>query len=192
MTARTRNYRAEYEHRIARGLGRGLSRSQARGHPKTAEATAVPRIPTKSDQRRLEAGLRALKSGKSLTESARSVHVAPERLRRYIGQAGFVERRGRKWIIGPDRRRRVMFLYSGGEVHTVTVDLATASEIGEYLAAVKHFLETNQPLYLSPFRGKSITDVTGKRYQLETDPNTLYRLDTTAGDAFEDIYRIVA
>lgn len=37
---RQRNYKAEYARRIASGLRRGLSRSQARGHPRMYEPSA--------------------------------------------------------------------------------------------------------------------------------------------------------
>lgn len=37
MARRHRDYRAEYERRIQRGLARGFSRSQARGHPRRQE-----------------------------------------------------------------------------------------------------------------------------------------------------------
>jgi hypothetical protein len=193
MNRGPRDYRAEYTRRIARGLARGLSRSQARGHPKPSEALARgPRLRYDPDlYRRLEEGLKALRSGKSLTTSARTVRVAPERLRRYVSDSGIVERRGRKWIVGPDDRKRDTRIYSNGEAYTVTVDVDTAAEIGRYLAAVRQFLATNDPTPLAPFHGRSITDLAGRRHPLETDPNALYRLDATGEDSFEDVYRII-
>src|SRR5438067_2241255 len=38
-----RDHRAAYKRRIARGLAKGLTRSQARGHPKAAERHASPK-----------------------------------------------------------------------------------------------------------------------------------------------------
>ncbi len=195
MSRKPRNYRAEYLRRIERGLARRLTRSQARGHPKPHEAAIRPvKSPEKSVliyDARLEAGLHALRSGKSLAESARSIHVSPERLRRYAIRTRMVKRRGRKWIVGPDRRRRRMLLYSNGEAITVTVRPDAAHEIGAYMSAVGRFLASNDPAFLAPFRRKWITDTSGKAHPFETDPNTLYELEGTGAETFEDVYRIV-
>jgi hypothetical protein len=191
MTKRSRDYKAEYAKRISRGLGQGLSRSQARGHPKPREAPKrVSAKPPKFD-RRLEEGFRALKSGQNLTQSAKSVHVSPERLRRYIAEAGIAHRQGRRWIIGPDTRPRIMRMFSDGEIIVVTVNPAEATNIGKYLSAVGHFLNSNDPEFLTFFERESVIDITGKAHPFETDPNALYRLDATGGGSFEDIYRIV-
>ena len=191
MTTRSRDYKAEYAKRIARGLDQGLSRSQARGHPKPREAPKrVSAKPPKFD-RRLEGAFRALKGGQNLTKSARSVHVSPERLRRYIVESGIAHRQGRRWVIGPDTRPRIMRMFSDGEIIVVTVDPEEAAKIGGYLSAVGHFLNSNDPGFLKPFASESVTDITGETHSFETDPNALYRLDVTGGGSFEDIYRIV-
>lgn len=85
-----------------------------------------------------------------------------------------------------------MLAYSQGEAIVVTVKPTAARLIGEYMSAVGHFLETNNPAPLSPFRGKSFADAAGKRHPLETNPNTLYQLADTGAATFEDVYRIVA
>ena len=190
MSRRPRDYRAEYARRIGRGAMRGLSRSQARGHPRQTEAPLRIKMPAFS--RQLEAGLRAIKSGQSLSEAARSVHVAPERLRRYLAASGIAEKRGGRWTVGPDDTRiRQMLLYSQGAPMVVNVTPAEADIIGRYMAAVGRFLESNDPAYLDPFVGEAVTDTAGHRYPLETDPNALYRLDASGGETFEDVYRIV-
>lgn len=190
MSRRPRDYRAEYARRIARGAMRGLSRSQARGHPRQAEAPL--RIKRPAFSRQLEAGLRAIKSGQSLSEAARSVHVAPERLRRYLAASGIAKKRGGRWTVGPDDTRiRQMLLYSQGAPMVVSVTPTEADIIGRYMAAVGRFLESNDPAYLAPFAGEAVTDTDGHRHPLETDPNALYRLDATGGETFEDVYRIV-
>ncbi len=200
MSQRNRDYKAEYARRIARGQVQGLSRSQARGHPralepskrsiskssKPAQAAKAPKF-----DRRLEEGFRALRDGQTLTASARSVHVSPERLRRYVAETGMAERQGKRWIIGPDVRPRIMKMFSRGEIEHVTVDPDEARLIGAYHSAVGRFLETNDPAALTMFAGHSVTDVKGKTHPFETDPNTLYQLSETGGDSFEDVYRIV-
>jgi hypothetical protein len=191
MTKPTRDYKAEYAKRIARGLSQGLSRSQARGHPKPREIQKrVSAKPPKFD-RRLEEGFKALRNGQTLAQSAKSVHVSPERLRRYIAETGIAHRQGRRWIIGPDTRPRIMRMFSDGEVIVVTVDPLEASIVGKYLDAVGDFLNSNNPGFLRIFVDESVTDINGKTHPFETDPNVLYRLDATGGGSFEDVYRIV-
>ena len=200
MSERGRDYKAEYARRIARGQAQGLSRSQARGHPRPLEPTkqAIAKAgksgqlvkPIKFD-RRLEDGFRALRDGQTLTTSAKSVRVSPERLRRYVAETGMARREGRRWIIGPDGRPRIMQMFSNGEVRTVTVNPDEARLVGAYHSAVGHFLSTNDPAFLQFFEGQSVTDTTGKTHPFETNPNALYRLDSTGGDSFEDVYRIV-
>lgn len=61
-----------------------------------------------------------------------------------------------------------------------------------YDAAVARFLQTNDPAFLAPFAGRSVSDVTGRSYPFETDPNKLYRIAQTDSCKFEDVYRVVA
>ncbi len=203
--SKSRDYRAEYRRRIARGLERGFTRSQARGHPKPREALihlvhrtasarrpAPTRKPSVKFDRQLEAGLQALRSGGSLTQSAHSVHVSPERLRRYALRSGTLRHQGSRWLPRSDKRPRQMLVYSNGEAIVVTVKPAVARHIGEYMSAVGHFLDTNSPAPLATFHEKSFTDAAGKRHPFETDPNTLYQLADTGSATFEDVYRIVA
>lgn len=191
MSGRKRDYKAEYARRIARGQSRGLSRSQARGHPKPSEATARKQPAAPVYNRQLEDGLREIQRGKTLTAAAREVRVAPERLRRYLVGSGIAEKQGRFWAIGPDTRRREMLLFSDGGAIAVTVNPAQAELIGRYMAAVHRFLESNDPVFITPFAGESVTDITGRSHPFETDPNELYRLAETGSSTFEDVYRIV-
>ncbi|WP_156807872.1 hypothetical protein [Henriciella marina] len=46
----------------------------------------------------------------------------------------------------------------------------------KFMSAVGRFLNTNDPLQLKGFQGKSVTDVSGKRHPLETSPNRLYEI----------------
>src|SRR5438045_2741402 len=74
MARQKRDYRADYQRRIARGLSKGLTRSQARGHPKPAEQYVAPH---RAASRKLEAGVAALRKSKNLTAAARQAKVAP-------------------------------------------------------------------------------------------------------------------
>lgn len=191
MTARSRNYKTEYARRIARGLNKGLSRSEARGHARAAELSIRQPATRPTYSRQLEAGLREIKGGQSLTAAAREIRVSPERLRRYVVQSGIAQKQGQRWKLGTDTRRRVMLFYSEGEPIIATVGLPEAEEIGRYMAAVGEFLGSNDPTFLVPFDGKGILDAAGNYHPFETNPNELYRLVETGSSTFEDVYRVI-
>jgi hypothetical protein len=193
LMARSRNYAAEYARRIQKGRTRGLSTRQARGHPGTGESHVSSRAATPRYNPRLEEGLKGLRDGKSLKASARSAHVAPERLRAYIAQTGVVEKEHRRWVVKVDDRLRVVPIFSKGQNIEIRVrGYEPAREAGAYMAAVKQFLATNDRSLLGPFEGQSVLDVTGKRHPFETRPNVLYRLHAAGTEPYEQIYRIVA
>ena len=190
-----RDYKAEYARRMAKGLAQGLTRNQARGHPGIGERP-VSRLqepsPSPAYDPRLEEGLRAMLQGKRLREAARYAHVAPERLRHYIGQSQFAKKERGRWMFRHDQIIRRMLIYSNGQAFEIQVKGSeSASLIGRYMSAVGRFLETNDASMLSPFRGVRVTDANGRRYVLETRPNVLYRLAESGDATFEQIYRIV-
>lgn len=188
---RKRNYKSEYLRRINLGLLQGRSRSQARGHPKAKETHAIARRAMELEEHQLQVGLRRLRDGKSLTETARELGISPERFRRQLNASGVAVKRGSTWQVREDAPRQ-MPLYSNGRQIVITVpDLDTAGMVGSYWNAVKQLLWNNEPDYLEPFAGKSVIDTAGKAHPFETDPNTLYRLSLTGTETFEQVYRIV-
>jgi hypothetical protein len=90
-----RDYKAEYAHRIARGSARGLSRSQARGHPKVAE-TPVWSAGRSLEDARIQLALRALRRERTFAKAAKTAKVSPERLRKYAIERGLIEKAGRR------------------------------------------------------------------------------------------------
>jgi hypothetical protein len=189
VTRKQRDYEAEYRRRLARGLAKGLSRSQARGHPRATEPYLSPKVP---GYRKLEQGVAALRKTKSLSAAARQAKLAPERLRRYLGDLDFVEKRRGRWFVGEDKRLRTALLYTDGrELRVVVEGYEPAAMVGSYRNAVGEFLRTNDPAHLAPFVGRRVTDYSGKTYTFETRPNVLYRLDAAGGDTFEQVYKLV-
>lgn len=189
---RKRDYKAEYARRIARGLKRGFSRAQSRGHPKIIERHIARPATQPEYSPELELGLRGLRRGKSLTASAREFGVSPERLRRYLNNAGVIRKQKGRWIAATDIRSRQILIFSEGEARTITVaDYETASLIGRYLSAVGRFMSSNDPSHLAPFEGEFVTDVRGRTSIFETRPNVLYRLSAAETETFEQVYRIV-
>lgn len=187
--ARQRNYKAEYERRIANAAKRGLSRSQARGHARAGEAHVKPR-PVKSDER-LEAALKLLRQTGHQGRAAKEAGVSAERFRRFLRSNSLAQRQGREWHVTDNRHRR-MTVITGGESGELTLrDYEQSSLNGRHLAAVGTFLRSNDIDLLSPFQGRSVIDAGGQAHFLETDPNTLYRLAHAGSEVFHEIYRLV-
>ena len=186
--ARTRDYKAEYRRRLANAAKRGLSRSQARGHPKPGEKRL--RRSKRNDQARLEEAYGAMRQTENLSAAARAYKIAPERLRAYVKEKGLVERSGSRWIF-TDARARTMTVWSQGEI--IERDLAgfdQASLNGRHLAAIKAFLYTNELSHLAPFEGMSVVDAKGNSHPLETNPNTIHRLAASETQVFHEVYRL--
>lgn len=192
-TKRKRDYRAEYRRRKALAKARGLSSSQARGHPKSGELPVSARTTSSPSWTRiLERGIKHLRSGESLTQAAKLAGVSTERLRAYIAQTGIAKKKGRSWIVDDDQRiRRMQALTTAGRVK-LQLAFDEASLNGSHESAVGRFLEDNDTTHLKPFRGQSITDIDGKRHIFETRPNVLYRLANSGGESFEQVYRIIS
>ncbi|HEV2550418.1 MAG TPA: hypothetical protein VGU20_24105 [Stellaceae bacterium] len=60
--------------------------------------------------------------------------------------------------------------------------------VGSYLSAVRRFRDTNDIEPLEQFIGKSVKDVRGTVFPLETRPNVLYRLSASI-EPLEEFYR---
>jgi hypothetical protein len=192
VTKVRRNYFAEYARRIARAVAKGLSRSQARGHPRPTEAiVASRRLARPLEDDRLQLALKVLRQEKSLTTAAREAKVSPERLRRYATEKNIIERRGRRWIVRHELPRRMLLFSDGRAVQVVVGDFASASKVGRFMSAVSAFLRTNNPAGLREFEGVSVSNISAKTYPFETRPNALYRIASAHDQSFEHIYRIV-
>jgi len=140
---------------------------------------------------RLQTGLRLLRNEKSIAEAARKAGIPPAKLRAYAIKKKLLIRRGKKWVVQKDVPRKLL-IYSDGKEYVITVSkFRTASLIGKYMAAVRWFVQTNDLHHLEPFAGKSVKDISGKCYPLESRPNVLHRLANSGSDTFEQIYRIV-
>lgn len=187
--AKARNYKAEYERRVANAAKRGLSRSQGRGHARSGEAAAPPAQP--KDWQRLEAAVKTMRQSGSQIAAAKAHNISPERFRRYVRENDIAERKGRGWQFTDNRLREVRVI-SKGEIRRVKLaGFEQASLNGTYHAAVKAFLSSNDAGLLRPFVGQSVTDAKGKAHPLETNPNVLHRLAASGSEVFHEIYRLV-
>ena len=190
--ARKRNHKTEYARRIERGLKHGLSRSQARGHARAKEASLRNRPKPTTDQKKLEKAVKALRAGKSQKAAARTSRVSVERLRRFIYDNKLATRQGSRWVMTDDRPRRVPTIYSGQFRTLIVPTFAEASLAGKYHNAVGHFVRSNDLDAIEPFEGLGLTDLKGRFFEFETDPNELHRYASADNPAFHEVYLIVS
>ncbi|MBY0344659.1 MAG: hypothetical protein K2Q29_12460 [Sphingomonadales bacterium] len=186
---RKRDYKAEYQRRIANAAKRGLSRSQARGHARAGE-NSVRAKPVQSDDR-LEDALKLLRQTGNQSRAAKEAGVSAERFRRFLRSNALAERQGRQWLITDNRSRRMTVITDGDAIALTLRDFEQSSLNGKHQAAVGMFLRTNDADLLAPFEGRSVIDAAGKAHPLETDPNALYRIDNAGGEEFHQIYRLI-
>ena len=188
--ARQRDYKAEYQRRIARGLKRGLSRAQARGHAKANETPISGRKVAPDPN--IEAAIRELNQGRSMTAAAREQHISAERLRRFLVQEDLADKEGRRWIPRDQRPRRVPVM-TRGQFRVLTVDgYQQARIVGEHHNAVGQFVRSNDVSVIEPFVGLVVRGANGKTHPLETDPNALHRIAAMDTPPFHEIYEIVS
>lgn len=190
MAKRRRDYHAEYLRRLERAKKRGLSKSQARGHPKAGEQGVQARKLAKLRDAKLQQGLRAIRKGDSLAEASRSAGLSPERLRKYLTDHKIAQKHNGRWRLIKKRQRWEWGIFTEGTMIFIVVsDPATSSLIGSYLNAVKQFVLTNDATLLKPYRNVSVKDEIGKKYVLETNPNALYRLHIAERETPEEHYK---
>jgi len=187
-----RDYAAECRRRIERAVAQGLSRSQARGHPKAGETPASAKRQSKPiSDNRLQRALRILRQDGRLREAAKAANISPERLRAYAKSKGAIEKKGRRWVVNSKLPRRMLIYSQHKPIRIVVGDQKSASLVGRYMSAVGRFLGEPDIELLRPFVGTTVTDITGKTHRFETDANWLYRLSSAGGESFESVYRIV-
>lgn len=189
--AKTRDYKAEYARRIARAEAHGLSRSQARGHPKPSEAPlkASARLPINDEK--VSQALQAMYGGTSLTSAAKTAHVSPDRLKRALVAKKLGIKEGTRWIVTDTRPRRVQIIVDAKSKAITVPTFADASRVGVYRNRVRQFIRTQDLSYLEEFDGAIVTDIEGRVWAFETDPNTLIRFALKDEQPFHEIYQIV-
>ena len=188
--ARQRDFKAEYERRIANAAKRGLSRSQARGHARPGESPI--RRTAARDGNRFEAALKIYRRSGNRATAAKALKLAPERFGRFLSESVQIEGRGRNLKI-TDHRAYDMTIISQGERLSVPVSgFEQKSLNGQHLNAVTAFLSTNDIDVLAPFVARSVIDARGVSHPLETRPNILRRLAHAEDEQFPEIYRLTS
>lgn len=181
-----RDYRAEYQRRISRGLATGKSRSAARGHPRAAD---LPKPAPSSIDRdsALERALSQMRRGLSQSDAAKASGVSVEALRRHRLLHTQSLREGRQWVIF-DSRPQAFWIASQGKFVAVTLANDEGIEVSAYWRAVDRFILTNEDEHLFPFEGDGVHDVKGRYHPYETRPNVLRKMEAVGDLNFIAIY----
>lgn len=188
---KVRDFKSEYAKRIDRGLAAGKSRSQARGHARAGERPRPPGPRLARGKGPFELAVRKIARGSTLRSAAREFGLREEMLRRYLKENVEAKREGRRWVI-TDTRPRQFPIFSDGAIAQPWLAPAEATRASEYMQAVSRFLYTGRRKVLRPFEGLGVTDIKGKSYPFETDPDALYELDAAGELSFPELYKIVS
>ncbi len=129
----------------------------------------------------------ARREGIPIADAARSEGVALNVVSWWAGDA-IANKRGGWHATVADRLFRPMYVYSAGQAVSVDVRGShTASNIGRYHSAIRHYLMTGDDSRLARFTGQRVGGV-----ELETDPDVIDELARRRRFDFESIYRMVA
>lgn len=186
-----RDHKAEYRRRIEAGRAKGLSRSQARGHPRGGEIALSGRPITTNTA--LEPGLKLLRQGHSLSDASRQLGVSRERLGAYVKSVAGAQRIGRAWAFSDDRRRRVPFIEGGLVIPIRVAGYEPARRAGDYWEDAHRVLREpeNAEAFAHKWQGLFVRDAAGQRHFFTTDLNEIYRAAHANDAPFEQIYRLV-
>lgn len=194
---RKRDHKKEYARRIERALDRGLTRSQARGHPGAglayiSQRDAKPkRVVTDG---KLEAAIKAVRNGESMSGAAKRLSVSRERLSAYAKQYAGAKLKGQTWTFNDTRKRQVPILAKGHLVPVITkvVGHEPASLAGKhYNESLKALADQRLfPAFEAKWSDVSVTDSRGRQYTFSSDANHLYRLIEAGEVDWTRIYHV--
>jgi hypothetical protein len=156
--------------------------------PARKSKLSLREIPAELDRARL-----LFMDTRSVRGTAHSTGVSASRLRRLIHRYKLAKwnRKRRKWTITDRRVREVVAYTTAGSVRLKLRGFSRASLAMRHRAAVNAFSASNEVDLLVAFQGASVTDVSGKKHNLETRPNVLLRRANAGGDADMKIYRLI-
>lgn len=187
---RRRDFKAEYARRKKRAAERGLSLSQARGHPRAGEVGLRPI----GFDAGLEAALKAMRAGEPLKAAAARQRVSRERLSRYAKSQAGAAREGRVWTFNDRRRRTVLFIENGRAVRLRVEGYEAARLAGIHWDEAHKALRDHRRAapFIRRWENSSIRDTNGRRHVFTTNLNEIYEAVHANDSAFEAVYQLVS
>jgi len=196
-----RDFAAEYAARKARGLARGLTTPQARGHAPMGKSIAALRQagfittigggPDATLQKYYRV-VERLAQGERLRTAARAEHIAPGTVKRYNAERRLFQplyhyRAGRPTTVRGYQVEQPgstpIFTADGQLITAPAVDAKTASTLSRYWnRAVEKALKGDER-ELQSFRHTVIHTRDGQHYRLLTDPNAIRAYFDSLSDA---------
>lgn len=131
-----------------------------------------------------------MRSGRiSLRRASKEIGVDPSKVLN-LGRSALRKRKSGKYAARKtDRLLRVLsVLTPEGRREIAVRDSRQASMLGRYWASVQRYLQTGDDSALRKFKGKKITDASGKRHPLITDLSQLDTLGSAGVLSFESLY----
>jgi len=120
--------------------------------------------------------------------AARQAGTTEAAVLRCAGSA-FTRRHGALVAKRRDTLERELLLYrETGSYHVTVRSSTTASRIGDYHNAVRHFVQTGDAAKLRAFDGKFIIDAHGNRHGFLADPKAILKLARAKQFGFASIY----
>jgi len=125
----------------------------------------------------------------SLQKASREEGIAPRTVIRLAGSSLRKRPNGRYTAKTSDRLLRVLVIPTNKGSDEIAIrDSRQATLLAEYWIAVHRYLQTGDASSIEKFRGKSITEASGKRISLVTDLDELNRLGNAGAFSFESLY----
>lgn len=168
--------------------------ARRRGRQKRRRGATPQREPSPTSRRYAQTQLRVartltrIREGESASAAAGAEGTTLRTLHRHAGSALRKTESGRYRATPSDRLPRPMRFLTPRGLDTITTRSArTASRIGEYWHAVKHYYDTGDTRRLRPFE-RTPLQVGREQIPFVTDPRILERLRAAGEIRFEDIY----
>jgi hypothetical protein len=131
-----------------------------------------------------------MRSGRiSLRKASKEIGVDPSKVLK-LGRLAIRKQKSGKYAARKtDRLLRILsVLTPEGRREIALRDSRQASSLGKYWASVQRYLQTGDDSALRKFKGKKITDASGKRHPLITDLRQLDTLGSAGVLSFESLY----
>ncbi|MBS0424233.1 MAG: hypothetical protein JSR71_07380 [Proteobacteria bacterium] len=173
-----------YRKHLQSGKEKGLTRSQAYGHPRKKEASALvfnaskPFLLRQTTLTKSYKVAQRMKNGESMTHAAKMEGISVATLKRWMNDLGFIQYDANtKRYRTADTLAALEVFVKPGELKRLTVDETTASLLAGYLNVVMKAIKKNDEKLLDKYSRIVIHDINGISYRLVTDLDTLIVLE---------------